>query len=106
MKKKWEKIVAAKELLGVANHASQQQIKQAYRRLSKKYHPDMAQEMNDVSADKAEMQRLTEAYKILMSHCENFLVPLVPGEDATTPEGEDWWMDRFGQDPLWGPGRD
>ena len=58
------------------------------------------------SAVNDQMRRLTEAYKTLMHHCENFLIPLEPGEESRELDGEDWWMDRFGQDPLWGPGRD
>lgn len=106
MKKGWKKIVAAKELLGLPDQATQHKVKEAYRRLSKKHHPDLAEEGGGIAAGKVEMHRLTEAYKTLMHHCENYSIPLVPGEGAEVLDGEDWWMDRFGQDPLWGPGHD
>lgn len=103
---KWKQIVAAKELLGLSAQATPQEIKQAYRRLSKKYHPDMKADGGGTPAENDQMRRLTEAYKTLMHHCENFLIPLEPGEEPGELDGEDWWMDRFGRDPLWGPGRD
>ncbi len=51
------------EILGVPRDASQEEIKRAYRRLVKKYHPDM------YPGDKAEAERkfkeITEAYEVL-----------------------------------------
>jgi hypothetical protein len=36
-----------------------------------------------------------------MCYCEQFRIPLVPS-DGESIDPEDWWMDRFGRDPLWG----
>ncbi len=51
------------EILGVSRNATQEEIKKAYRRLVKKYHPDM------YPGDKAEAERrfkeITEAYEVL-----------------------------------------
>lgn len=47
------------------------------------------------------MRRLTRAYDVLLRHYNQFRIPLVPA-DGDILEPEDWWMDRFGQDPLWG----
>ncbi|WP_027121593.1 DnaJ C-terminal domain-containing protein [Mycoplasma leonicaptivi] len=49
------------EVLGVAKNASDQEIKTAYRKLAKQYHPD---KLKDGSSD-AKMQELNEAYEIL-----------------------------------------
>ncbi len=38
-KKDWGKIVAARDLLGLEEKATLAEIKKAYRRMSKKYHP-------------------------------------------------------------------
>ncbi|MDR1438581.1 MAG: J domain-containing protein, partial [Clostridiales bacterium] len=48
------------EVLGVSRTASEEEITQAYRRLAKKYHPDMNR--NDKSAEKR-MQEINAAYE-------------------------------------------
>lgn len=103
-KDEWKKIIAAKKLLKLEDSASLQDIKQAYRRLSKKYHPDLANDRKDAETDKAlEMHEITAAYQALLNYCNNYRYPLVPDDNEPVDE-EDWWMDRFGQDPLWGKG--
>lgn len=103
-KKEWQKITAAKELFGLGDKATLAEIKRAYRRLSKKYHPDMATAQTASDSDnKISMHQLTEAYEALLAYCNAYEYPLVPDENEPL-EGEDWWMDRFGRDPLWGKG--
>jgi len=101
----WKKIVAARELLGLGDQATLGEIKKAYRRLARKYHPDLARSRGEATGGQGrEMQMLAEAYQILMEYCRQFRFPLTPGEGQPL-DGEDWWMERFGDDPLWGPGR-
>jgi curved DNA-binding protein CbpA len=47
-------------LLGVSSNASLEQIKQAYRRLARLYHPDLNRNSEDVR-----IKRLNEAYTVL-----------------------------------------
>jgi hypothetical protein len=96
---KWQKIVAARELLQLDDEASQVEIKKAYRRLARKCHPDLQHEDN--GDDCSDMRNLTEAYKILLDYCLNFRVPLVLTDDSEPLDDEDWWLSRFGEDPLW-----
>jgi hypothetical protein len=98
----WKKIVAAKNLLGLPDQATLAEIKKAYRGLCKEHHPDLARHRQEGVG--LEMHRLTEACQILLEYGKKYKIPLVPGEDQPL-EGEDWWMERFGDDPLWGPGR-
>lgn len=51
------------EVLGVPHSASKEEIKAAYRKLAKKYHPDLNQ--GSAAAD-AKMKELNEAYTILI----------------------------------------
>ena len=97
---KWEKIVAAKELLGLDDQATLKQIKSAYRRMSKRYHPDLNQESKCGSFED-KMHVLNDAYNTLLEFCENYTYSLVPDENQSL-DAEDWWFDRFGEDPLWG----
>ncbi len=101
-KSEWEEIVRAREVLGLGNKATLAQIKKAFRKLSKKYHPD-TRSAEDAEADK--LLRINEAYQLLLDYCAKFSFPLAPGEEESM-DPEDWWNDRFGQDPLWSKSRD
>ena len=97
-RKEWQAIEDARKLFKLGDKATLGEIKRAYYRLSKQHHPDTAGK--DHSPEDDMMYRLTEAYNLLMRYCEEYRFPLsTPKEDIY--DAEDWWMDRFGQDPLW-----
>ena len=101
-RKEWEIIKEAADLLGLDEKASLAEIKKAYRRKSKKHHPDLQNELKQKD-EKVEMHKLSEAYQILLHYCSEFSFPLVPGKNEKF-EDEDWWFERFGQDHHWGKG--
>jgi pantothenate kinase len=101
-RKEWAKIKEAADLLGLGDKASLAEIKKAYRRLSKKHHPDVLNNSKQ-KAEKIEMHKLSEAYKTLLHYCSEYRFPLVPGDNEKF-EGDDWWFDRFGHDHHWGKG--
>ena len=49
------------EVLGVARSASSDEIRSAYRRLARQYHPDVSQEPNA----EAQFKEINEAYEVL-----------------------------------------
>lgn len=53
------------EVLGVSRDVSAEEIKNAYRRLARKYHPDMQAE-KDKKAAEEKFKELSEAYEVLM----------------------------------------
>ena len=80
------------EVMGLARDASQEAIKRAYRRLARKYHPDVSKEPDA----EAKFKELQEAYEVLKD----------PEKRAAYNQlGENW---RAGQDfrppPDWGTG--
>ncbi|MCK4837663.1 MAG: J domain-containing protein [Desulfobulbaceae bacterium] len=96
------RIIEARDLLGLETQASLDEIKKAYRVKAKLHHPDTAATDLDKKID---MQRLTEAYQVLLDYCTSYRFPLDPDEN-TPIDDEEWWMDRFGNDPLWGKKKD
>lgn len=105
MRKKLDKrgqLRVARELLGLDRCASLAEIKLAYRREAKAHHPDLA-EARTGGGERLEMHQLIEAYQLLTEYCLNYPIPLEP--DRAPLDDEEWWMDRFGNDPLWGKGR-
>ena len=97
--KEWQTIDLARQLLKLGDRATLGEMKRAYHRMSKRYHPDSITD-SDKEKNEEVMYQLTEAYELLMRYTREYRFPLSPGEgDAYDPE--DWWMDRFGEDPLW-----
>lgn len=71
------------EILGVGKNASQEEIKKAYRKLARKYHPDL--NPGDKSAEQ-KFKEINEAYEVL-------------GDPKKKAE-----YDQFGRSPFEGPG--
>lgn len=100
-RKEWQAIEQAGQLLELGEQASLSEIKQAYRRLCKRYHPDHSKGKERMNAER--MYRLTEAYDLLMRYCEAYRFPLTPpeGEESDPYDPDDWWMERFGESAFW-----
>ena len=52
------------EILGVSRNATDDQIKQAYRRLAREHHPDVVKD-GDKSSAEARFKEINEAYQVL-----------------------------------------
>jgi DnaJ-domain-containing protein 1 len=71
-----EMLDAARGILGVPENASAQEVKENYRALSAKYHPDRFSSENPVVVEMAaeKFRQINEAYKLLSGGDENFYV--------------------------------
>lgn len=98
-KEDWQKIEWARRRLGLEERATLREIKKVYRRLSKENHPDVAGHSG--KGDQKAMREINRAYQLLLDYCNNYRYPLMRNLNEEVDD-EDWWMDRFGQDPLWG----
>lgn len=99
MSQKWQAISAAKALLGLPDQASMKEIKAAYRKSCREHHPDLA---HGAKASHG-MQEINAAYAVLLDYGASCRFPLVPPSAASEGlDPEDWWLNRFGEDPLWG----
>jgi len=98
----YEKIKAACELLGLPEKATMDMIKKHYRDLCRQWHPDLNQQ-SDINYN-TKMSEITEAYKLIMDYCHQYQYSFTKDEFDKNVETKDWWMKRFGNDPIWGPG--
>ena len=98
-KTEWKQIYSAKELLGLGNKETLAEIKKTFRAKCKIHHPDMNEA--ELTKNNEIISQLVQAYEVLLTYCNQYQFPLIPDEDEEV-EPDDWWLDRFGQDPLWG----
>ena len=82
------------EILGVLRSASQDEIRKAYRKLAKKYHPDVSKEKNS----DARYKEINEAYEVLKdpdkrAKYDTLGADWEQGQDFTPPSG---WQGRGG----------
>jgi curved DNA-binding protein len=81
------------KVLGVQRGAGEDEIKKAYRKLARKYHPDVSKEANA----KEKFQEVSEAYETLRDKekraAYDSLGSFRPGQDFRPPPD---WFDRFG----------
>src|SRR5438477_338238 len=81
------------KVLGVERSAGEDEIKKAYRKLARKYHPDVSKEPNA----KEKFQEVSEAYETLRDKEKRAAYDSLgshrPGQDFRPPPD---WFDRFG----------
>jgi curved DNA-binding protein len=82
------------KILGVERNATEEDIKKAYRKLARKYHPDVSKEQNA----KEKFQEVSEAYETLRDKEKRAAYDSLgssyrPGQDFRPPPD---WFDRFG----------
>lgn len=91
-------IDAARKLLGLGEEATLEEIKGSYRRLSRKYHPDLCHE--EKKACEEMMRKINWAYETLMSYVRNYRFSFRE-EDVRRSDPEEP-LRRFYRDWMWG----
>jgi preprotein translocase subunit Sec63 len=101
--KTYQQITEARKLLDLPEQASLAEIKANYRKLLRKHHPDGSSKNK---AERNEMTtRLTLAYKTIITYCNQYKFSFSKEEIQKYLPTEEWWFDRFGDDPLWSKGK-
>jgi len=86
----------AKTLLGLREKSSLKEIKNKYKLLMKKWHPDKHSDNPD-KATTMSMQ-INEAYETVLEYCSQYEFPF--DEEAikkATYSPSEWWYDKFGE---------
>jgi DnaJ domain len=92
----------AAHVLGIPGKASLSGIHACFREQAKEWHPDVS--CHDPEISHITFIRMREAYDILVDYCMNFEISFKP-EDiqrGTDYDSREFWMSRFGDDPIWG----
>ncbi len=89
----------ARELLGLAQQASRKEIRAAYRREARRWHPDRAAISQEVEY-RQRMQQVNIAYQLILQFIEDYRFELV---ESSAPEDlMKWWHNRFATG-VWNP---
>ncbi|RLB37666.1 MAG: J domain-containing protein [Deltaproteobacteria bacterium] len=99
---KYREITAARKLLGLPETATMASIKASYRTLLAKWHPDKCREGKELCHQMT--QKVIWAYKTIVDYCSNYEYSFTEQSIKRHLSPEEWWIDRFGDDPLWGRG--
>lgn len=97
---KYDDIFEAKELLNLPERASMEEIKSSYRELINQYHPDKCKENEEKCNEMT--RKIISAYNIIVNYCNNYKYSFSREEVKEHLSDEEWWFERFGDDPLWG----
>jgi DnaJ-class molecular chaperone len=89
----------ARELLNLELKATKKEIKAAYRRAARLWHPDRAPAGQEATY-RAHMQQVNAAYQCISQFIEHYRYDLVG--TASPEELQKWWADRF-YTGVWGP---
>jgi len=100
---KYREITAARKLLGLPETATMASIKASYRRLLAKWHPDKCVEDKELCHQMT--QKIICAYKTIMDYCSHYQYSFSEQTIRRHLSPEEWWIDRFGNDPIWGRGK-
>lgn len=88
-------IEEARKTLGLGEAATLKEIKGAYRRLARRYHPDQHRESNQ---SQEAMKKLNQVYKLIENYCRDYkysfrqedVARTYPDEEYTRTWGERW----------------
>lgn len=96
-------IIAAVELLGLPERASMVEIKAHFRSLIKHAHPDGRGDENGERSERT--RQLIQAYRVILDYCHGYSYSFTREEVQRSISDEQWWFEKFGNDPLWSKGR-
>jgi len=96
---KYERITKARKLLELPERATMEEIKTNYRNLIRKWHPDRCKESKEKATKMAAM--IVAAHGLIMDYCNHYNFSFSEEEVKYHVTGDDWWFERFGDDPVW-----
>lgn len=100
---KYQEITEARKLLELPEHATMDEIKAQYRELLGRWHPDTCSQDKDLCLEMT--KKLIAAYEVIIAYCSQYRYSFTREEVSQYLSGQELWLERFGDDPLWGSGK-
>ena len=97
---KYQKIHEARLTLELPESATMEQIKSNYRMLLIRWHPDKCTGNQEYCKEMT--QKIIDAYQIILAYCSHYQYCFSEEVINKHLSPEEWWFERFGNDPLWG----
>ncbi len=96
---KFKDIESAKDLLGLGEEATLEEIKRAYKEMCKRYHPDRHPEKSKSHCERM-MKKINQAYKLIMEYIKEYRYSF--REPDVRRSDPDYVMEKFRDDWMWG----
>jgi len=96
----YDKIVWARNVLDLPESATMGEIKNNYRRLIHKWHPDKCKENQEICREMT--NNIIRAYKLISAYCNQYKFSFCRQEVEKYLSAEEWWLKKFGANPHWG----
>jgi DnaJ-class molecular chaperone len=100
----YKEIIRSKNLLNLPEPASMEEIKSNYRELIRQWHPDKCRESVEKCAEMT--RKIIDAYDTIIAYCNQYRYSFSKEEINRYLSDEEWWFERFGNDPIWGKGEE
>ncbi len=85
---RYRRIEEARRILGLGEEATRDEIREAFRELSRKYHPDRCAEP-ELSTCREEFEKIVRAREVLDRYCENYRYSFREEEIRRQPADDD-----------------
>ena len=86
----------AKTLLGLRETSTLKEIKNKYKNLMKKWHPDKHSKDQEKATKMSE--QINDAYETILAYCHNYEFSFEEEHiKKTTYSPAEWWHDKFGE---------
>lgn len=99
---KYQRITQARKLLELPERASMEDIRNSYRGLIRLWHPDTSKESKEKCTEMT--ARIIASYDMIINYCSHYKFSFSQEEVRFHFSEEEWWQERFGDDPVWGGG--
>ncbi len=96
----FQEISTARKILELPERATMPEIKANYKKLLNRWHPDKCSD--DIERCNEMTGKITAAYKTIINYCDWYSFSFSLEEVANYLSEDELWMERFGNDPLWG----
>jgi DnaJ-class molecular chaperone len=97
---KYQKITEARQILELPESSTMEQIKSNYKALLFRWHPDKSMENQQHCNEMT--QKIVAAYQMILAYCNQYQYSFSEEVVNKHLSPEEWWFERFGNDPLWG----